>query len=889
MADAASSRTIAGYRLGGMLGRGGMGEVWSATHVASGRVVAIKLLPEGEPAERERFLREMRAAGGVRHPRVVTCLAAGRDAGSLWLAMEAMAGGDAGSLCRRRGGRLPEREAVAIVRDAARGLQAVHAAGLLHRDVKPSNILIAADGSAKIADLGLARRIQDEHLTATGATVGTPEFMSPEQARGMDIDARADVYGLGATLYALLCGQPPYRGSSAWEVAAAVIRDPFPDPRDAGIGDDLAAMILCACAREPAGRPADAGAFADGLERWLAAQATAISAGQPDPGTSTMPPAQAQAFGLQQRLQWAVLGAAAASVALLLLWQPWSGQPSAAAESGPPAAPVPPAPASVAAAATAPAAKAAPPESPLGAAAGGAIVVRFEQGMTRSGRQAFDLVPLQEGDPVLGGEAWPRWPALPEGLSGLRILRPEQFPGGSTPQPLHVEAAGAGARVVILLPANRIDIVLERAAQGWRELPRLGLFIPMERTLTAGLSLSVDDALVAAEGISVGPALPVTAATPGMRPGSAPGVPSWVRSGMPGPGMPDTGFASLAKLVGRGTAADQALSRQSRFSLALAQQAHLRGMVGPPPGQDDQQAAAIVIGSRWLTLQDGTQDTPPRGMPMGYARSTQDPRRPPPSVGPMTMRPGGTVAPPPDGTVKGARWFHMPGDGTDLSREGDAELHMAGIAVERAGRLVLALDSQRAFMPGRKNEDLERACSEAALALKELAWECRMNGSVLMASRWCEAGEFLAVPVLAGEGAKVWAEGASGAEPVWTFSPRAVFGRRLPFSGPLGKRPTAISLRYRGGLWSLDAGKGWSSPDAEGCADDHRAAVWSFKATDGSWTKMGVLPANTFFTWHSITLPETGGELFLRINGEVPWSDARLGEVWYECRLETGP
>lgn len=876
MADGASTRTIAGYRLGALLGRGGMGEVWSATHEASGRVVALKLLPDGDPADRGRFLGEMRAAGGVRHPRVVTYLAAGQDGGSLWLAMEAMAGGDAGSLCRRRGGRLPERDAVAIVRDAARGLHAVHAAGLLHRDVKPSNILIAADGTAKIADLGLARRIQDEHLTATGATVGTPEFMSPEQARGADIDARADVYGLGATLYALLCGQPPYRGSSAWEVAAAVIRDPFPDPRTAGISDDLAALILRACARAPADRPADAGTLADGLERWLAADATVTSGGQaaPDTCTSTAPP---QALSPRQRLLWASFGAAATTFVLLLLWQPWSAPPPPLAASGPPVTPVAPVP-MVAVAQTPVQVPAAPPEPPP---TGGSIVIRFEPGMARFGRQAFDLVPLREGDPVQGCEAWPCWPALPEGLRGLRILRPEQFTGGSTPlQPFRVEAAGA-ARVVILLPANRIDRVLERAAQGWRELPRLGLFIPMQRTLAVGEGFNIDDALVAADGISIGAAQPVPATPPGKRPGGVLGAPPWARTV-----MPDMWFATLSRQLSRGTAAEETVSRLVRFSPALAQQAHLRGMVGPPPGLGDQQVAGIVIGSRWLKLQDGTQGMPPRSMSLAYTRSIQDQRLAAPTL--MT-RPGGIAGPPPDVIAKGAQWFQMPGDGSELSREGaDDELHMTGIAVERAGRLVLALDPQRTSAAGGTSEVLERACNEAAQALKVLAWECRMNGGVLLASRWCEAGEYLVVPVLAGEGGKVWAEGSTAALPVRSFSPRAAFGRRLPLNGATGRRPTAISLRYRGGLWSLDAGKGRSSPDAEDCADDHRAAVWSFNSTDGSWTRLAVLPANTFFTWHTISIPETCSDLFLRINGESPWSDVRLGEVWYEFRLEPG-
>ena len=237
MADveaAMGPRTIGGFRITKELGQGGMGAVYRAVQESVEREVALKVLAPHfakSPQAGERFLREARTAGKVNHPNVISIIDVGQEQGQYYMALELVTGGDAEQLCHQEGGILSEHRALEIIRDAAKGLQAIMQAGLVHRDIKPANIFITEDGSAKLADLGLARsEAGEDRMTQTGATVGTPAFMSPEQAEGVeDLDIRSDVYALGATLYALLCGQPPYTGNSAWAVVAKAINDPVPD------------------------------------------------------------------------------------------------------------------------------------------------------------------------------------------------------------------------------------------------------------------------------------------------------------------------------------------------------------------------------------------------------------------------------------------------------------------------------------------------------------------------------------------------------------------------------------------------------------------------------------------------------------------------------------
>ncbi len=273
---AAQPTMIGGFRLLDRLGGGGMGEVYRAQQVSMQRTVALKLLNREllqDDALGQRFLREARAAGAINHPNVVSCFDVGVAEGRYFMALELVAGGDAERLMRAYDHRLGERRALEIARDCARGLEALHDAGFVHRDIKPSNILLTEDGAAKIGDLGLvASTTPDRRLTQSGTAMGTPAYMSPEQADGTPLDARTDLYSLGASLFYLLTGHPPYTGQSAWAVVAKVINDPFPDPRrlNPQVSVECARVVLKATAKDRAERYASARELRVALDGLLA-------------------------------------------------------------------------------------------------------------------------------------------------------------------------------------------------------------------------------------------------------------------------------------------------------------------------------------------------------------------------------------------------------------------------------------------------------------------------------------------------------------------------------------------------------------------------------------------------------------------------------------------
>jgi eukaryotic-like serine/threonine-protein kinase len=212
------------YAVDRTLGQGGMATVWLARDLRYGRSVALKVL-DAVPSDRlggERFLREIALAARLQHPHIVSVYDSGETAGRLWFTMPYIEGDSVrGRL--KRDGPLPPREAVRIAREVARALQYAHEQGVIHRDVKPENILLTHDGSSMVADFGIARPQspdpRDQQLTTTGLVVGTPLYMSPEQAGGSDqVDARSDVYSLGCTLYEMLTGDPPFRADSVHAV-----------------------------------------------------------------------------------------------------------------------------------------------------------------------------------------------------------------------------------------------------------------------------------------------------------------------------------------------------------------------------------------------------------------------------------------------------------------------------------------------------------------------------------------------------------------------------------------------------------------------------------------------------------------------------------------------
>ena len=254
---------IPGYQLGELIGWGAAGGVWRAVQDAVGRDVALKVVPLGRGADAAGFIAEVHALGQLNHPQVVTCHDAGTTGDRLYLAMEVLTGGDAERLRRAAGGRLDETRALSIVRDAALGLSAISGAGLVHRDLKPANLLLTAEGRAKIGDLGLARPSGPAH-GASWAVQGTPAFWSPEQVRGAALDVRSDIHALGATLYTLLCGQPPYAGATILDLIRAIEERQAPDP--ATLLPEISAaarlILLTTLAKDPALRHATAAALA---------------------------------------------------------------------------------------------------------------------------------------------------------------------------------------------------------------------------------------------------------------------------------------------------------------------------------------------------------------------------------------------------------------------------------------------------------------------------------------------------------------------------------------------------------------------------------------------------------------------------------------------------
>ncbi|MCO5172346.1 MAG: protein kinase [Planctomycetes bacterium] len=280
---AAPPRTIGGYEVKGELGRGGMGIVYRAHDPRLGRDVALKVLHALEAGEEDlaRFEREARAAARVQHPSIVAVHAAGVDGGTPWLALQLV---DGESLKARlaRDGPLEPAHAARLLETVARALACAHEAGVLHRDLKPHNVLLDPDGAPLLADFGLARAIdpgagEQAGLTVTGQVLGTPAYMAPEQAEGRSeaVDGRSDVYGLGATLYEALTGRPPFSGRSVIAVLAAVVEQdpPAPSTLRPGVPRDLEAICLTCLAKAPAARYPTAAALAADLGRFLAGEA----------------------------------------------------------------------------------------------------------------------------------------------------------------------------------------------------------------------------------------------------------------------------------------------------------------------------------------------------------------------------------------------------------------------------------------------------------------------------------------------------------------------------------------------------------------------------------------------------------------------------------------
>ena len=276
---------FAGCRIQEVAGRGGMGIVYRATQLPLGRAVALKLVsPEraADPAFRARFERESRLAAAIDHPNVIPIYAAGEENGRLFIVMRWVRGHDLQALIARTGGLDPRRTA-AIVAQVGAGLDAAHEAGIVHRDVKPANVLITGEegsGHVYLSDFGLTREVTaDTRITESGEWLGTVNFMAPEQFEGARVDSRTDVYGLGCLLYAALTGQAPYAGRTVAATMLAHLDEPPPKPSATeGVPAAFDAVVARAMAKLPDDRYASAGELVE------ATQAAAGAPGDQRPG-----------------------------------------------------------------------------------------------------------------------------------------------------------------------------------------------------------------------------------------------------------------------------------------------------------------------------------------------------------------------------------------------------------------------------------------------------------------------------------------------------------------------------------------------------------------------------------------------------------------------------
>jgi serine/threonine-protein kinase len=271
------------YKLLKELGRGGMGVVYEALDTQLNRKVALKLMltnPNADPKDRaleeERFVQEAQLSAKLKHPNIVTVYEAGLLDGRQFLSME-MIEGLAFNEWRKT---VTIRQQIQVVADVAGAVHHAHEQGILHRDLKPRNILVSSSGHSYVTDFGLAKSLGKnvhQSLTGSGAVVGTPAYMSPEQAQGLDrVDWRTDIYSLGVILYECMTGRTPFTGESPIEILMKVVKDPVPpplqlvDPGSAlGLDKGIENICLKALAKKDRDRYVTAQAFADDVNKWL--------------------------------------------------------------------------------------------------------------------------------------------------------------------------------------------------------------------------------------------------------------------------------------------------------------------------------------------------------------------------------------------------------------------------------------------------------------------------------------------------------------------------------------------------------------------------------------------------------------------------------------------
>jgi serine/threonine-protein kinase len=287
------------YRVIAPLGEGGMATIWRAVDEQLDREVALKILrPQfgSDVGFAARFKAEARSAAALNHPNIVPVYDYGTDGETQFIVMQLVDGLDLASRLRETGP-LDPMEAARIAGEIASALAVAHRRGIVHRDVKPGNIIITDDGEVKVADFGIARAMSEASMTVTGTTLGSVHYFSPEQARGDEVTGASDVYSLGIVLYEMLSGRRPFEGDSAAGVALKRLTDDPAPPSSWGraMPRGLEAIVMRALERDPSDRYADAGAFADALREWQADPSLVPAAAALPPAalpSAPLPPAE---------------------------------------------------------------------------------------------------------------------------------------------------------------------------------------------------------------------------------------------------------------------------------------------------------------------------------------------------------------------------------------------------------------------------------------------------------------------------------------------------------------------------------------------------------------------------------------------------------------------
>jgi tRNA A-37 threonylcarbamoyl transferase component Bud32 len=311
------------YRLDARIGHGGMSTVYRAFDTVLERQVAIKVMHREvstESDQLERFRREARAVAQLNHQHIVTVIDAGEDEGTAYIVFEYVDGETLKDRIRREGA-LPVSEAIAYAIEIARALECAHTHHIVHRDVKPQNVLLDSEGSAKITDFGIARTLTEEGLTADGRVLGTTDYVSPEQALGHPVEGQSDLYSLGVVLYEMLTGDVPYRGETPVAVAMKHVREQVPDvqTRRTGVSAALAAVVDRATAKDLRRRYPDAASMSRDLEEALAIEAarSGQATGEATSVLRSLPGPARRRLPLNLRLP--TIAPIAALVAILLL------------------------------------------------------------------------------------------------------------------------------------------------------------------------------------------------------------------------------------------------------------------------------------------------------------------------------------------------------------------------------------------------------------------------------------------------------------------------------------------------------------------------------------------------------------------------------------------